>query len=359
MGFNVFDFIDDTLGENDPNSTENVAKAYRQVNEKLSRSEGSKDEDWWKESFSKLGNKGAKNRPEQKPLDRWKSQIDAMIKSGNQTLQQKGFQELSSYHSRMAERPPQPAQDPTSIREYQYAVGRGEFDGSYPEWLQERKARGTTINTGDQYTKSSDYIVDSTTGMPVDVPVHAKKENLPPEWVYGHEPTAEEAGKLAATQAAMDNLLRLRDNLAENGNDVTGIEGWMAAARSGKALPAVLLNAAMNLVGKKMSPGEAQSLSMSMMISNQITYAFRGAQVSAAEQDKMDRQLPIPGQPEGLYMANMANSYKTLVNQLTKNAKARGLQPPDAVDNFMEFQHPDSGTKYRIMPDGSIQRWED
>jgi len=317
--------------QNDPNSSENVSTAFRLLNDKLKRDEGNADEDWWKNRFAELERQGKSPAaaltensdtpfPEEPtPLERWKSQVHAMVSSGNETLQKKGLDLLGST------KPPAPG-------------------------------ASTTVNVGDDYFKSSDYVVDKDKN-PVNPPVWMKKGDAPEDWTWGHKPTAEEAGKIAATQAALDNLVRLRDVMATGNTDVTGIEGWISSARSGKALPSALLNAALDLVGKPITDEGMQALSLSMMISNQITYAFRGAQVSAAEQDKMDRQLPIPGQPEGLFVANMANSYRTLVNQQRKTAESRGLPMPTAVEDFMDFTHPKSGNKYRIMPDGTFQKW--
>jgi len=138
-----------SFDEIDPNSAENVGRAYGLMNEKLQRDEGTAEDNWWKERFKIMEDAGvapsklldSKSRPPKAtPLERWKGQIDAMIKSGNQTLQKEGMSQLAGYQSRAAQRDPT-NDPPTSYQEYQLAVQRGEFEGSYPDWFEFRKQK--------------------------------------------------------------------------------------------------------------------------------------------------------------------------------------------------------------------------
>jgi len=90
-----------------------VAKAYHELSQQISKSEGSTEEQQWREHFqdAKIAgvSPGQVYNPESgqgfKPegtseLDRWKNQIDGLIQSGNPVLQKQGLDMISQYRSR-------------------------------------------------------------------------------------------------------------------------------------------------------------------------------------------------------------------------------------------------------------------
>jgi hypothetical protein len=77
--------------------------------------------------------------PEQSPLERWKSQVDALITSGNPVLQQQGMDMLQAYHQRATEAATG-GSTPAAIQEYLYAKNQG-YQGTFQDWKQQNKAQ--------------------------------------------------------------------------------------------------------------------------------------------------------------------------------------------------------------------------
>jgi hypothetical protein len=100
-------FLDTLLGYKGDHPKD-VARAYQALEQQLSRQEGAQEGQQWDEQFKNAQSQGLSpsqagldnyEAPGSSPLERWKRQIDGMMKSGNPVLQKQAMSEMTQYRT--------------------------------------------------------------------------------------------------------------------------------------------------------------------------------------------------------------------------------------------------------------------
>jgi hypothetical protein len=254
-------------------------------------------------------------------LERWKRQIEGMITSGNPVLQKEGLSMLAQY--RQQANSSIRDERTSGIKEYEYALSQG-FRGSFQEWLA-LNPKGTTVNIGDKGFSSNDTLVDENGNIVPIPPTMTRTQAAEQGLTYGNEQTAEEAKQSAAINTAQADLERLQTLLTDHGADLSGPAGLVKEFRGGSSIAGSILNAAIDYTIGPMSPADVEALSTSLGLSNTILQAYRGAQVGPTEQILFNKQLPIPGQPREVLMANIERSKRNLALLQALKKQNRGF----------------------------------
>lgn len=375
-------FLSKLFKDADPEA--DTAKAWGVMNEQIKRDEGKAEDDAWEKKFSSLRNRGLSASaidtpvyqqewsqeegkmvdtdqkvagtgegfvpPKSTPLERWKKQIDGMIQSGDPTLAKTGLDLIKAYQARSTAQTTD--SNPNSFKEWQLAKQHDGYNGSFQDWKMLNKSSGTTVNTGDDKFKSSDYVIDGK-GHPVSPPVGMNKSDAPADWTYGNRPTAEEARQQGSVDNSLTNLGRLRDVMLKEGGDVSGVVGWLDRFRSGTGLGPVVTNSMLSVLDGGVSAQEGEMISLTTTLGNDLLDAMRGAQVGPAEQEKFEKQLPMPGQSKRQFLTNMATTYRNLANMSKRQTDLRGMPAIDLSGDFFEFEL--QGQNYRITSNGDIE----
>lgn len=198
---------------------------------------------------------------------------------------------------------------------------------------QMNKKGGVTVNNkmpeGKKYVSSGDAskMMDSK-GRPVRIPAGMTYDEAKDKgYTYGYQPTAEEAKTTASSETSIkmaDELL----SMVDNGLDISGFKGWGEVQRSGAGLENIFLDKVMNGLGYEIDPKSARAIALSENLSNTVLQALRGAAVGPAEQDRVDKQLPRPGQPMEVYKQNIILTIENLKRINKSKAESRGLAAP-------------------------------
>ncbi len=146
--------------------------------------------------------------------------------------------------------------------------------------------------------------------------------------VAGNRPEMGEARQIAQTESSLDTIGRL-EQLAQDPANFMG--PTRAAVGQLESMPVVgdVLQSQF-----PMTPGQYETMSLSTQLSNEVIAAARGAQVGPAEQERYERQLPVPGQPMELYMKNLANTRRNLefLRKRTVELRQLDVDEPDTME---------------------------
>jgi hypothetical protein len=145
------------------------------------------------------------------------------------------------------------------------------------------------------------------------------------------QPTESEAKGMAQTDIAMDDLNTLEALMTgklpkEDGSGLYDIpEIGPTEAGMFKLANKPFIGSAVQKYGPEMSQGEAKLISVTTSLSNQLLAAMRGAQVGPAEQERFELQLPVPGQPNELFMENLRNTKRNLAELDKRKRQYRNI----------------------------------
>ena len=135
--------------------------------------------------------------------------------------------------------------------------------------------------------------------------------------------TAEEAKQQASAEVSIKMAKDLLGML-ESGMDLSGFEGWAEGERAGAGLSNIALDTALNTFGYTSDPQNVKGVAIAENLSNTVLQALRGAAVGPAEQERVDKQLPRPGQPLEVFRQNILLTIENL-NMIQKSKqKSRG-----------------------------------
>ena len=199
-----------------------------------------------------------------------------------------------------------------------YNQDTGTFEPKGQSWKQGSQNE-INIGTPKQYIKAGTQLVNSR-GQKVRVPVGMTHEQAANQGLsYGDKQTSESIKSEAATGVSLDMLDEL-ETLHSKGGNITGLPGFLTDLRSGNDVWGVAANLFMNKAGIPLSEKQARSTSLAKSISNQLIQAMRGAAVGPEEQKAFEKQLPVSGQPDKLFMSNLNLTRKNLL-AITKKKK--------------------------------------
>ncbi len=258
-------------------------------------------------------------KPEMSPQERWKNTIDMMIKSGNPVLQKQGIASLDNYFNSQAQGG---ETSPNSYREWTLA---GQ-PGTYEDWLIRMKQAGSMkLNMGDDTIKPSDAdkFVDAQ-GNRVKIPAGTTYSQANANgWFYGYKQSAEEIKSEASLGLSSDLLDRL-DTYDAAGGDLSGIYGFVEKMRGEGNPTSIALDLAMSSMGMNIDPVDAEAIADATALANEMTAALKGAAASDEESKRIERQLPVPGQPKAVFQANLRASRRNLEYLRNKKNTLKG-----------------------------------
>jgi hypothetical protein len=140
-------------------------------------------------------------------------------------------------------------------------------------------------------------------------------------------PSEPEAKGIAGAEYA-DVQLQTLQNLA-TGPDAPSIGPMPEVMRDIKQTP--IIGDILQSIGMGMSTGDARLTSLTSSLSNQVLAAMRGAQVGPAEQEKFEKQLPMPGQPRSLFLENLKATRENLAYMNKRKSELRGINQPTSL----------------------------
>lgn len=136
------DFLDLIAGDTPEVQAYNTAQAYKKIRDQLGISQRNKNLQHRLEQADRGIDPQEMTDLQQDPMERWRQEVQAMIQSGDPTLQQAGLNHIAQYRQMSGQR----TDDTTDIKNYNFAVKNG-YKGSFPEWLEEKRVQRT--NTDD------------------------------------------------------------------------------------------------------------------------------------------------------------------------------------------------------------------
>lgn len=199
-----------------PNDPRVVAQAWKDLNQQLKRDEGTEEELAWRQKFGELASRGFSPADALMPaaasdgsiapgtgvgsgyqppseLERWQSQIDGLISSGNPVLQKQGLDMIASYQARAtAQEPTAPAMSKYGklAQEMGFTPGTEEF-GKQVRRLAEKDMKGSKQSKVDRVSVSESKNLFFEDGRRV--PPGTPWESIVGQVVYGDEKGDEEA----------------------------------------------------------------------------------------------------------------------------------------------------------------------
>ncbi len=173
-------------------------------------------------------------------------------------------------------------------------------------------------------------------------------------------PTQAEALKISQTESSLNIIKDIRSIMSsKNPPNLGSVQNYVNELKAGTGITGVLTR----LATDPLTPNEAKLISSTQALSNQIIQAMRGAQVGPAEQEKFERQLPIPGQPKELFTENLKLSEQTLKMLNKRIAELRGFATTQQTDigggissptTQAAFNNLKSGERYINPADGKV-----
>lgn len=134
-------YTDRVLGPDQGAAAQSTASAYQQLQSALNE-KYEQDRLAFEQDPSNQGQ--AYKLPD--ATTRWGDQINAMITSGNPTLQQQGLGMLEDYYNKTATA--SASSMPAAVKEYQYAVKNDGFTGTFQDWKEAMKSGGVNVTVG-------------------------------------------------------------------------------------------------------------------------------------------------------------------------------------------------------------------
>jgi len=202
-----------------------VARAYQKLNQELSGDITQREDEQWKDAFHAVkaggGSPSALHDPTSgqsfqpegpSELERWKSQIDGLITSGNPVLQQQGLKMISQYRNRATSPESKTDTRANAVKEYMFARENG-YKGSFTDYKLLNKARMSepqlvSVPESKSLRVLPEYLDEwkEKYGRE-DVFPFMKKEDIAGK-VYSVDPSrAEEAGAARAVASEFENAL--------------------------------------------------------------------------------------------------------------------------------------------------------
>lgn len=271
-------------------------------------------------------------------IDRWRMQINAMMKSGNPILMKQAMSEMNPHQQR---RTAVPTDTRTGDRKnWMAAIKDGSFKGTFVEWMDRYKNTGTNVSTyvdtaNKTISKDDAASMRNKDGELVDVPVgmtYAEAYNR--GWTYSNIPSGEEARRGAFGSVAADELVSIRDgvkHLGEQGrNFITGILGNIDTFREKSTPEGQIFNAVLDLVGVKQDPENAKIRARLRAVNATISRMLTGLDMPKHEVESLMAQLPNPEQPDAVFFANIDAQLQNMIriNELIRKARGQGVTIP-------------------------------
>ena len=176
-----------------------------------------------------------------------------------------------------------------------------------------------------------------TNGRPVKIPSNMTYDQAAAKgYVYGYQPTAEEAKTSASSETSIKMANELL-TMIDEGLDISGFKGWAEVQRAGAGLQNIFLDKVMSGLGYDIDSNSARAISLSENLSNTVLQALRGSAVGPAEQDRVDKQLPRPGQPMDVFKQNIILTIENLERINKSKAKSRGTTTPEKLIKTIDF----------------------
>jgi len=252
-----------------------------------------------------------------KPADeRFISLIKRLSASGDSEYQDQAMSMLTGLQSSALSSAD--TKSPNSYKEYLLTTSpSNRSPEGYRKYLMKGKQLlGGGANNADARISRSDAgsMVDKS-GNPVRIPLNMTYGQAASEgYGYGKMQTSEEAKSSASRENSKqmgEELLQL----VESGKaDISGLSGWVEGQRAGSGLDSVAINVVMDAIGEPSNPNNVRAVALSENLSNTVLQALRGAQVGPAEQERVDKQLPRPGQSREVFLENLKLTLENIAN---------------------------------------------
>jgi len=163
-------------------------------------------------------------------------------------------------------------------------------------------------------------------------------------------PTQAEANKIAQTKSSISIINDLRNLMtSKNAPDIGSIGNFVNEMKAGTGITGVLTR----MVTDPLTEKQAQLLSKTEALSNQIIQAMRGAQVGPAEQERFERQLPRAGQPRVLFMENLEQSEKNLKLLNNEIKRLRKFDLSNDIKEINNIPRPKTQADFDTLPSGT------
>jgi len=286
-------------------------------------------------------------------LGNFNPKVVAMMQSGNPELQKRAIALMDVA---------KPAQATDTQRDYLYAQGQG-YDGSYMDY---RNAIKNNMSISLDKENASLYGKLPEGHRWVD----------PNNQELGVEPIpGSSQSKLSSTEAAdaakyarqSENLVRMEE-LLSSGADVSGMKGIADEYRVTPGLLNSIFDKFLTEGGVGMDDNTIELMSLSAGLQNEVLNLISGAAVSDAEGTRINRQLPVPGQPAAVFRMNMKLTQQNIKSLQEKIARERGINNPNATTSVSLRQSPDAnktvtGAYNKTIPNSNTgpapgRRWE-
>lgn len=142
------------------------------------------------------------------------------------------------------------------------------------------------------------------------------------------KPTAAEAKQFGGMEVSTDTANRISELVATNPDSkIFGLSGIAQEYATGATPQGWLVDQALDLMGEERSPADAELLSLTKQLENQVIQSMRGAAVGPKEQEMFRKQLPVPGQPQDIFMENLQQTLNNLSTMGAAIREQRGYAP--------------------------------
>jgi hypothetical protein len=201
--------------------------------------------------------------------------------------------------------------------------------------LNKQSMRVEPIPQAGQFTKYKTVQSTDERGMPITelvAPSLLGGQTLQPRITVGSKttlPTESESKSIAQSESALRDLQRLQALTQQPGGPEIGPSAELM--RDIKTFP--VIGDLAERMGYGLSTNDAQVVSLTTALSNQLLAAMRGAQVGPEEQKKFEKQLPMPGQPRKLFEANLLATKRNLIEVNERKKQLRGINAPQGIQN--------------------------
>jgi len=288
-------------------------------------------------------------RQEMTPQERWKNTIDSMIKSGNPVLQQQGIASLDNYFSSASSSGSSYA--PSTAAKMAREMGLKPGTKSFNDFIERYAFKpGTTINMSDDTVKPGDKFVDINGNQIKAYPGEKYGEiRARGGFFAGDGDDAEQIKQDAQLSGSIDTAAVMRDLIEKEGADISGFAGLVEKHRSEGNLLGAAIDLALNEGGITARPQDIQLMAYTAQLSNAVTQALRGAAVGSEEQEMVNRQLPVPGQPMAVFMANLAMTERNLI-MLQNRIRAKQGKPANNIRPQSSTPRQSSAPRASVKP---------
>lgn len=261
------------------------------------------------------------SNPENKPY--WYRQVDMMMRSGNPYLMDQAQAILGKIQSSAFEN------KRSSSAQIALDLGLREGTPEFEKFVREHAMKaGTTIDMSSP---------DSRYGK---VPNGFRWKD-PNNMELGVEPipgsnesklSSAEAADAAKYQSLVTRLDEVQEAVLSGDVDLSGFGGLFEAWRSEANLQGATLNAIMNKAGIKMDPKAAKAMAQVSSVHNTMLNLLSGAAVSEHEAARINRELPVPGQPREVFLMNMYLTKINMQDLQERIARERGINYQGAAN---------------------------